>query len=290
MNPAPLPWRVALLHASLRIAGWLPLRLLHGLGALLGQVLWLADGRSRRVTERNLSLLLTQDSAKTRHRLGKQVMAETGKALVEIAKIWGNPPAAALGMVREVRGEALFQAALTDGRGLIVAAPHLGCWELLNYWLAARTPLAILYRAPRHALLEPLLLKVRGALPVEQVRAEGAGVRTLYKRLAAGGVVGILPDQRPRGGEGVMAPFFGVPASTMVLLPRLAQRTGASVLFAFIERLPRGAGYRLHFMPAPPSIADGNLEVACAALNQGVEACVRLAFDQYQWTYKRYSG
>ena len=74
----------------------------------------------------------------------------------------------------------------------------------------------------------------------------------------------------------------------MVLLPRLARRTGASVLFAFTERLPRGAGYRLHFLPAPEAIADEDLHVACAALNQGVEDCVRLAFAQYQWTYKRW--
>lgn len=288
MNLPPLSWPVAVLHAALRLVGRLPLRWLHALGVVLGQVFWFGHGRARRIVERNLSLVVTQESAKTRHRLGRATMGETGKALVETAKIWGNRPERALELIREVRGAALFEAALARGRGLIVAAPHLGCWELLNYWLASRTPLAILYRPPRYALIEPLLLKVRGAMPVEQVRAEGAGVRTLYKRLAAGGVVGILPDQRPRGGEGVVAPFFGVPASTMVLLPRLAQRTGATVLFSFMERLPQGAGYRLHFLRAPDAIAEADINVACSALNRGVEECVRLAFNQYQWTYKRF--
>jgi KDO2-lipid IV(A) lauroyltransferase len=74
----------------------------------------------------------------------------------------------------------------------------------------------------------------------------------------------------------------------MVLLPRLAQRTGACVLFSFMERLPRGAGYRLHFLPAPGGIEDVDIAVACRALNRGVEDCVRIAFAQYQWTYKRY--
>ena len=288
MNAPPLSWPVAVLHAALRLVGRLPLRWLHALGVVLGQVIWLRHGRARRIVERNLSLVVTQESAQTRHRFGRATMGETGKALVETAKIWGNRPERALELVREVRGVALFEAALARGRGLIVAAPHLGCWELLNYWLASRTPLAIFYRPPRNALIEPLLLKVRGAMPVEQVRAEGAGVRTLYKRLAAGGVVGILPDQRPRGGEGVMAPFFGVPASTMVLLPRLAQRTGATVLFSCMERLPHGAGYRLHFLPAPDAVVDADITLACSALNRGVEDCVRLAFTQYQWTYKRF--
>ncbi|MEP7042322.1 MAG: lipid A biosynthesis acyltransferase [Dokdonella sp.] len=288
MTSPSLAWPVALLYGSLRIAGRLPLPLLHAIGTLLGRLLWLVRGRTRHIVERNLSLVLTQEGAQSRHRLAREALVETGKALTEIARVWGNDPANAIEMIREVRGEALFRDALARGTGLIVAAPHLGCWELLNYWLAAQTPLAILYRPPRHAIVEPLLLKARGALPVEQVRAEGAGVRTLYKRLAAGGVVGILPDQQPRGGEGVWAPFFGVPASTMVLLPRLARRTGASVLFAFAERLPQGRGFRVHFLAAPPQLADADLGIACAALNRGVEDCVRLAFAQYQWSYKRY--
>jgi KDO2-lipid IV(A) lauroyltransferase len=161
---------------------------------------------------------------------------------------------------------------------------------LLNYWLCRKTPMAILYRPPRIAAIEGLLRKVRGALAPEQVRAEGAGVRTLYKRLAAGGTVGILPDQKPRAGEGEVAPFFGQNALTMVLLPRLAARTGATVLFAFAERLPKGEGFRIHLLPAPNGLADADLAVGCRALNQGVEQCVELAFSQYQWQYKRFSA
>lgn len=288
MSSPSLSWPVALLHGGLRLAGRLPLRVLHALGATLAWWLWQVHARPRQIIERNLALVLTQESAETRRARARATLAENGKALLEVARIWGNPPTAALALIGEVRGKSLFDAALAGGRGLIVAAPHLGCWELLNYWLAAHTPLAILYRAPRQGVLEPLLLKARGALPVEQVRAEGAGVRTLYKRLAAGGVVGILPDQKPKQGDGVLAPFFGVPASTMVLLPRLANRTGATVLFAFVERLPRGAGYRLHFLPAPDGLADADLDIACAALNRGVESCARLAFTQYQWAYKRF--
>lgn len=289
MNPPRLSWSVTLLYALLRLVGHLPLPLLHTLGAVTGRIAWGWHGRARRITEINLALVLTQKSVETRHAIGRDTSAESGKAVAEIAKIWGNRPETALALVREVRGRELFDAALARGKGLIVAAPHLGCWELLNYWLAAQTPLAILYRAPRHAGIEPLLRKARGALPVEQVRAEGSGVRTLYKRLAAGGVVGILPDQKPREGTGNVARFFGVPTSTMVLLSRLAERTGACVLFSFVERLPQGTGYRVHFRPATDAIADPDPAIACAALNRGIEDCVRLAFTQYQWQYKRFS-
>lgn len=279
---------LTLLFFLLRLAGRLPLRLLHGLGALLGQVFWWSGGKLRHHAEVNFDLIQIPYEKQERQRTAIRTLRETGKSVTEIAKIWGGGPQRALALVREVDGEDLLRAALASGRGLIVAAPHLGCWELLNFWLCSRTELAIAYRPPRHAALEPLLLKARGALSPEQVRADGAGVRTLYRRLQAGGVVGILPDQQPKQGDGEFAPFFGVPALTMVLVSRMAQRTGATVLFAFAERLPRGQGFRIRLRAAPAAIAADDLHEAVTALNQGVEDCVRLAFEQYQWHYKRF--
>jgi KDO2-lipid IV(A) lauroyltransferase len=283
-------WTIWIIYGLLRLLGRLPLRILHALGAGFGWLLAHTDNPMRRKAEHTLSRINTSFGEEKRHFLCA-ALTEAGKSFFEIAKIWTGDPARTLALVREVRGGELFDAALAAKRGLIVAAPHLGCFELLNYWLCSRTRIAIAYRPPRQAELEPLLIRARGGLSAEQVRAEGAaGVRTLFKRLAAGGVVGILPDQEPKQGEGEFAPFFGRPALTMVLLSRLAQRTGATVLFAFAERLPRGEGYVLHILPAPEGIADPDLPTAVAALNRGVENCIRLAPHQYQWHYKRYSA
>jgi KDO2-lipid IV(A) lauroyltransferase len=280
---------VRLLYALLWLAGMLPLRALHAIGGAVGDLVWFSRGRERRITEINLGLIEGKDSTLARQLDARRVLRETGKSAIEVARVWTGRPAQALALVREVRGAELFEQALESGKGVIIAAPHLGCWELLSYWLAERTPLAIVYRPPRNPALESLLIKARGASKVEQVRAEGAGVRSLYRRLAAGGVVGILPDQQPKHGEGEFAPFFGTDALTMVLLPRLAERTGATVLFAFAERLQKGAGFRIHVRAAPDEIASTDLAAACAAMNRGVEDCVRQSPLQYQWHYKRYS-
>ncbi len=279
-----------LVYLLLRLLALLPLRVLHGIGGGLGHLLLWRRGRMVRNTAVNLRIARPQLDDAAQAALLREVLIESGRSASEIVKVWGASAERALTLVREVRGEALLDAALAAGKGVIIAAPHLGCWELLNYWLCRRTPMAILYRPPRIAAIEGLLRKVRGALAPQQIRADGAGVRALYKRLAAGGTVGILPDQKPRAGEGQFAPFFGREALTMVLLPRLAARTGATVLYAFAERLPRGAGYRIHLRPAPPDVADADPGRACAALNRGVQDCVELAFAQYQWQYKRYSA
>jgi KDO2-lipid IV(A) lauroyltransferase len=283
-------WYVRLTWWALRALGVLPLPVLYALGGALRWPLWWRRRARERVhAEVNLQIARPDLDAAARAALVRECLAETGRAVTEMAAVWGRNAPRALELVRAVDGQELFDAALASGHGLIIAAPHLGCWELLNYWLCARTSIAILYAPPRNAAWEAMLVRARGELAPEQVRADGAGVRKLFKRLAGGGVVGILPDQQPKRGEGQFAPFFGLDANTMVLLPRIARRTGATVLFAFAERLPHGAGYRIRIRPAPAGVADADLRVACTALNRGVEACVELAFPQYQWVYKRWA-
>ena len=211
---------------------------------------------------------------------------------LETLRFWTRPHARNLAALREQHGVGRFDAALASGRGLIVVAPHHGNWELLNQWLAARTPISILYRAPESAVGEAFLRLVRAGVPdrVRQVRAEGPAVRQLWKTLKDGGVVGILPDQQPKAGDGVFAPFFGVEALTMTLVSRLAERTGAEVLFAWCERIGDGPDFALRIEAAPEGIADVDPQRAAAALNAGVEHIARRDPAQYQWTYKRYKA
>ena len=117
--------------------------------------------------------------------------------------------------------------------------------------------------------------------------SDAGGVRSLYQTLREGGVVAILPDQEPGAGGGVFAPFFGIEAQTMLLLSRLARKTGAAVFFGYCERLP-GGRYRMRFHAAGPDIADSDPRTAATALNRGVEACVRECPAQYAWSYRRF--
>jgi len=283
----------ALLYALAWTLARLPWPLLRGLADRIAALSVRLDAREARVTRRNLELIRPDLDAAAREPLVREIVRTTARQAFETLRLWTRPAARNLADIVEFHGEALFDDALRDGRGLIVAAPHMGNWELLNQWLAAKTPLAILYRPPESAIGEAFLRRVRANAggDVEQVRAEASGVRSLLKRLQKGGVVGILPDQQPKAGEGEFAPFFGKPALTMTLLSRLAARSGAQVLLAWCERLP-GDGpprFALHVAPAPAAIADPDPERAVAALNAAVEAVARRDFSQYQWTYKRYT-
>ena len=283
-----------LLYLCAAALGRLPWAGLDALGDAVA-ALWLRLGaRESRVARRNLELAFPALDADERTRWQRAILRNTARQALETLRLWTRPRAQGLGLIRETHGVELFDAALAAGRGLIVAAPHYGNWELLNQWLATRTPLAILYRPPESAVGEAFLQRVRAddAGRVTQVPAEGAAVRQLFKRLQAGGAVGILPDQQPKAGDGEFAPFFGVPALTMTLLPRLAARTGAAVLFAYCERLPGDAGapaFALRIEPAPAGIGADDPQAGVAALNAAVERIARRDPTQYQWTYKRYT-
>ncbi len=283
----------AVLYALAWAVARLPWVVLRALADGMAHVWRRLDAREARVARRNLELIRPELDAAAREALLAEILRTTTRQAFETLRLWTRPAARNLRDIVEVHGEALFDAAVQSGRGLLVAAPHMGNWELLNQWLAKKTPLAILYRPPESAIGEAFLRRVRANVEgdVEQVRAEASGVRTLLKRLQKNGVVGILPDQQPKAGEGEFAPFFGKQALTMTLLGRLANRSGATVLLCWCQRLP-GKGvpkFALHIEAAPGAIADADPQRAVTALNAGVEAIAQHDFAQYQWTYKRYT-
>ncbi|MBK8183125.1 MAG: hypothetical protein IPK63_09600 [Candidatus Competibacteraceae bacterium] len=120
------------------------------------------------------------------------------------------------------------------------------------------------------------------------VATDASGVRALLTSLRQGEVLGILPDQDPGKEGGVFAPFFGIAASTMTLVSRLALKTGVPVFLTWAERLPHGRGFMLHLRVLPDVTASTSMEESVTAINRGVEAAVRSLPTQYLWAYKRF--
>ena len=138
-------------------------------------------------------------------------------------------------------------------------------------------------------MFDPIIKNARERSGAKLVPTDVLGIKQLYKTLQSGNIIGILPDQEPDSKKGaVFAPFFTVPALTMLLVNRLVRRTGAKVVFCYAERLAAGRGFHIHFRSAADGISAADPELAARTLNLGVEACVRQLPDQYQWSYKRF--
>ena len=280
--------REAFIKLFLRFCALLPLRGAHALGAGLGRLLAVLPNRSRTVTARNLALCFPELPPQERRRLAARSLQEMGKTATETGTLWCRDAGRVLALVRAVSGKEAVDQALSAGKGGIILTPHLGNWEMVGLYCSAHYPLTSLYRPPRMQGLEEFMRAARERAGARLVPTNAAGVRYLYRALAGGEFIGMLPDQEPGQGNGAFAPFFGIPAYTMSLLARLAQRTGAPVFFAYAERLARGAGFHLHFAPAPQGFGQGDVEEITAAMNAGVESCIRRIPEQYQWSYKRF--
>lgn len=283
-----VPLKTRLMYAAAWCLGRLPLSWAQGLGDGIGALSHRFNTRECKVARRNLELLgLPRDPAERESAL-RRILGQTGRCAVETLRIWTRPRADNLHLVATVTGLEHLAAAEAGGRGVIISAPHYGNWELLIEFLAARGPFALVYRTPESASGDAFLRLARGGENIRLVPAEASTLRPLWKALQAGGVIGITPDQQPKLGSGEFAPFFGRQALTLSLIPRLAERSGAAVLFAYAERRPDGR-FDLHFEPALPAIASPDLVEAATAMNAQVETIARRDLWQYQWTYKRWT-
>ena len=53
-------------------------------------------------------------------------------------------------------------------------------------------------------------------------------------------------------------------------------------------RVTASGPFKIVFQAVSDHVADSDVDIALATLNQSVEACVNLAPEQYQWEYKRF--
>lgn len=264
----------------------LPLGVVQALGGLLGRLVYLVSGSYGHRLRENMAL-----AGLDVPRLAGAAAAEAGRQSLETAWVWLRPRS---DLARKITwaDEPVLRAALDDGRAVIILTPHLGCFEAIAQGYAlrpeARTrPMTALYRRPRKDVLLPLVEDARAKDGLLLAPADMRGVRMLMRAIKLKQVLGILPDQVPSQGDGVWAPFFGKPAYTMVLPAKLALSGNAIVLVLGAERLPSGAGFRIHVERLAEPLT-GAPEQDVAAINRAIEKMVLRFPTQYLWGYNRY--
>ncbi len=274
----------------LGVLALLPLKLAQSLGAWFGRrQLKNSNSKLAANTRRNIELCFPELDSNKRAQLVEDSLAETGRSLAEMGMSWLWSPERSLKKIRAVHDESLITQTLETGRGVILIAPHLGNWEVLNLYLSKRYPFTAMYKPPRMKLMDDLIKRMRARLGTRMAPANASGVRMVMKALKRTEMVGILPDQEPDAQSGVFAPFFGIDALTMKLLPQLARQTKAKVICGYARRLAQGEGFEIHFREAEEGLDNPDLELATAAMNRSVELCVRALPSQYQWEYRRFS-
>ena len=275
----------------LRLLGHLPLGTNHALGAFLGRLAFAFPGRYRRRALENIAASGLCESRADVLRLARENAAEIGKGVTELAWALYHPVEKVAAMVRGRVGWEAIERLRAGGRPIVFVTPHLGGFDVAGRYLWTHLPILAMYRPHKVFWIDQVLRegRNRGAAPdgTNVAPATLAGVRMLLKHLRRGGCSIVLPDQVPGEGEGEWADFFGRPAYTMTLIGRLQEATNAAVVFCYAERLPRGAGYDLHFEPLDEALPADRREAA-RRVNAAIERLVRASPAQYLWGYNRY--
>ncbi len=265
---------------TFRLLSFLPLTTLQAIGRLLGRLVFVMPGQYR---ERLLAN--TRQAGYTDRAFARRAAAESGAMIMELARVWFRTSDAMTRVISDQ--EQVLEEALSEGRGILFLTPHLGSFEMAARYTAQRQPLTVMFRPPRKAFLEPAMQAARNGSGVTTVPASQQGVRAFLRALKSHQAVGMLPDQVPAQGDGEWAPFFGREAWTVTLPGKLAKSTDAIVIVAACERMPRGQGWRMHYVRAPEPLPTDARDQAML-FNHMMEQLIIRFPTQYLWGYNRY--
>jgi lauroyl/myristoyl acyltransferase len=121
--------------------------------------------------------------------------------------------------------------AVRDGRGAILALPHLGGWEWGGFWMVQQGfAMTVVVEALEPPELFEWFAGFRRSLGMEVVAVGSSAAMTVVRALRAGGVVCLLCDRNVGRSGGVDVEFFGERTELPAGPATLALRTGAALL------------------------------------------------------------
>ncbi|MEU0489603.1 phosphatidylinositol mannoside acyltransferase [Nocardiopsis sp. NPDC006139] len=194
---------------------------------------WRTHDEGTRGLERNLRRLVGPGATDAQLRaLSRAGMRSYMRYFYEMFRLSAMTPERILGDTRATGVETL-EKAIADGRGAVVALPHMGNWDHAGAWITLRgIPLTTVAQRVRPESLYRRFTAHRESLGMEVLPLTGGAVGTvgtLTRRLRDGGLVCLLAD-RDISGTGVEVELFGEAARVPTGPAALAMNTGAALL------------------------------------------------------------
>lgn len=229
-----------ILYWALRLARPIWQRLPRSVAYLLAS--WLADisflfwRRLRFTTVSNLRPVLGPDA---HHRdvvqTARRSLRNYGKYLVDFLRLPALGPADIQGLFRFSGWEAI-DAAIREGRGVVLIGLHMGNWDLGAAALASRDyPLNVVVESFRPQRLNEWVQETRRRLGMRTIPMES--LVAIMRALRRNEVLAMLID-RPDPLNGVWVSFCNAMTRVPAGAATLALRTGARVVTAGVVRLP----------------------------------------------------
>ncbi len=268
----------------------LPYRTNFWLSAMLGRLfaIGLRLSKRARVAEVNIKICFPELSKADQAQLIQRNLRNTGHLVGEFCFAWAASRANSEQISVHFSGAEHLQAAIANGKGVILVGAHFSHLELCGRLLAERlnaAPIAGMYREHRSAAFEAIVRRWR--LRYAQAMFRRDELRSCIRWLKSGNMLWYAPDQDYRRGESVFVPFFGEPAASLSATHQLARLSGAAVVGFAHQRLADGS-FRIALEPMLADFPSDDVIADTARINTLLENIIRRAPEQYLWLHQRF--
>ena len=258
----------------------LPLPVGRKVGRALGRFVGCFTLKRNRWGMINLHIAFPEKSEAQRRQILKNMWAHFGQLMAELPHLEK--------VVRKAKFEGLenLQKAYTNGKGGFVCSAHFGNWELpFAPYVAPDFTTNPVYRKANNYFLNKFLFERR---PGVKIPKGAQGARLMIDLLKKGQFISILCDQKLR--EGMVIPFFGMPAYTATAMAGMAIKMQVPILMSKSVFLK--GKYHLIFskpLPIPQKKSKQEAEYALMLqVNQIYEQWIKANPEQWLWIHRRF--
>ena len=178
---------------------------------------------------------------------------------------------------------------MKDGKGAILAVPHMGNWELAGVGAQLLgLKIMIIVRRQRNPLLDAYLNRMRKYTGVEAILREAHSFAGITRGLKSGKVLAILPDLRAKA-DYLSVRFLGTTAQIPAGMAAFARQAGVPIIPAFVIRVGWGRHLAKGFDPIWPDPTLDERE-DWKRMTQYVMDCFDHAIHEYPNQYFWFNG
>jgi KDO2-lipid IV(A) lauroyltransferase len=277
------------LGATLRPFGW---RRASAFGAFVGGLGWRPFRIRADRVERTIRACFPEFDDARVAATARESYRGLGRVTIEAMVLSRGDRAAVLDAFVEPVGFDLLQRAYDQRKGVVLVSGHLGNWEFIAAYMAARgLPVDAIAMHMANPLSDGFFRRTRERLGVDVVFDDEA-VRRIPRAFKAGRMVGFLSDQAGKGLASTFVPFFGRPARTPRGAAVFALRGDLPMIFCVAIRQPDGR-YQSHFEEIAlvrTGDRERDVDATVLAYTQVLERYVRKHPGQYFWQHRRWKG
>ena len=263
----------------------LPHRAGLAVGRIFGRIAHLLAGERRAIVRRNIELCFPELSGDERDALARRHFDALGMSIIE------------MGLGRWASDAKMLELSIVEnleyvvdqknrGRGVILLGAHFTTTEASGRAIRlAGASFDAVYRRNRSEFITEFLRT--GRERSADATIEKRDIRSMVRKLRAGGTVWYAPDQSYKRKGAEVVPFFGVPTMHMTATSTLARLGNAVVVPFFPRRMPDGH-YLLKFLPPLDDFPSDDPVEDVMRYVRLLEEHIRECPEQYFWIHRKF--